>query len=100
MGVNYIAGLRRTADLDPDITLQSVSPFPKDRPVAIQPDPKTDGKDPAAPGGPAPMNAGPGFDQLVNQVATDPLREVPVNPGSPIPHVTGPDLDQTTLHSA
>lgn len=70
-------------------------PWPTNRPVIHQPLPGTDGLDPAAPGGPAPMNSGTGPHGA--PVASDPMLETPIEPGMPIPHVTGPDLSTTTL---
>lgn len=74
---------------------QTVSPQPTNRPVILQPLPSTDGLDPAAPGGPAPMNSGQG--PYGTPVASDPLLETPIQPGAAIPHVKGPDLSTTTL---
>lgn len=100
MGINYIAGLRRFAENDPEITLRHESPFPVNRPVTVQPDATTDGMDPAARSGPAPMNAGPGFEDNLASVATDPLLQAPIAPGGPVPFIPGPDVNTTTLHPA
>lgn len=70
-------------------------PWPVNRPTVHQPDVQTDSLDPAAIGGPAPMNSGQG--PYGTPVATDPLLQAPIQPGAAIPHVQGPDLDTTTL---
>jgi hypothetical protein len=70
-------------------------PWPTNRPTVHQPDVQTDSLDPAAVGGPSPMNSGQG--PYGAPVATDPLLQAPIQPGGPIPHVQGPDLDTTTL---
>lgn len=87
------AAKRLEADLNPDRQVEV--PWPTNRPTVHQPLPTTDGLDPAAPGGPAPMNSGAG--PYGAPVASDPLLETPIVPGSPVPHVKGPDLDTTTL---
>lgn len=71
-------------------------PGASNRPTVAQPDVQTDGLDPAAIGGPAPMNSGQG--PYGSPVATDPLLQAPINPGAPIPHMQGPDMDTTVLH--
>lgn len=72
------------------------SPNIEGRPTIAQPDVRTDGLDPAAVGGPAPMNSGQG--PYGASVADDPMLSNPIQPGAPIPHVQGPDQDTTTLH--
>lgn len=89
----YQAAFDSGGDLGPD-TRHEV-PWPTDRPTVAQPDPQTDSLDPAALGGPAPMNSGQG--PYGAPVASDPLLEAPINPGAPVPHTTGPDVDTTTL---
>jgi hypothetical protein len=92
--VNFAAALKRLeADLDPDAAHDV--PWPTHRPTVHQPLPQTDGLDPAAPGGPSPLNSGQG--PYGEPVASDPLMAAPMRPGSPIPHVQGPDEDTTTL---
>lgn len=71
-------------------------PWPVNRPTVHQPDVQTDSLDPAAIGGPSPMNSGQG--PYGTSVTTDQLLQAPIQPGAPIPHVTGPDVDTTTLH--
>jgi hypothetical protein len=70
-------------------------PWPTARPTVPPIQVDTDGLDPAAPGGPSPMNSGQG--PYGTPVASDPLLQAPIQPGAPIPHVEGPDLDTTTL---
>lgn len=92
--MNFAQALRRLeADLDPDRATEV--PWPTNRPTVHQPLPETDGLDPAAPGGPSPLNSGQG--PYGAPVTSDPLMDQPIMPGSPIPHQTGPDLDTTTL---
>lgn len=79
--------------VDPDRQVEV--PWPTNRPTVHQPLPQTDGLDPAAPGGPAPMNSGGG--PYGTPVVSDPLLEQPIMPGAPIPHIKGPDLSTTTL---
>lgn len=66
-----------------------------------QPEPDTDGQDPATPGGPAPYN---GVEPFSQPVVSDPEWLDPQQPTpprySPMPHIPGPDVDVTTLHSA
>ena len=89
------AARRIEADLS-TTELGMTSDWPTDRPVVHQPDVETDGLDPAALGGPAPMNSGVG--PLGDKVVTDPLLPVPQqDKGGPMPHVDGPDVDTTTL---
>jgi hypothetical protein len=73
------------------------SGWPTDRPTKSQPKIQTDGLDPAALGGPPPLNgAGP----LGEKVVSDPLVPVPQKDmGGPMPHIDGPDVDTTTLKS-
>jgi hypothetical protein len=89
----YQAAFDSGDDLGPDNRREV--PWPTDRPTVSQPDVATDGLDPAAVGGPAPMNSGQG--PYGAPVATDPMLETPINPGAPIPNTQGPDLDTTTL---
>lgn len=65
----------------------------------VQPDPSTDGMDPATPGGPAPMN---GAEPFGDPVATDPELLPPGTERSsgPVPYQPGPNLDTTTIHNA
>lgn len=92
------AAKRIQADLDGGLGPDSrhENPWPTNRPVVHQPDVQTDGLDPAAVGGPSPMNSGQG--PYGTPVATDPLLSDPIHPGAPIPHLEGPDEDTTTLH--
>lgn len=87
-----------TAELGDDLGLSGHSEpvTPQNRPVVYQPDVDTDGLDPAAVGGPAPMNSGQG--PYGAPVASDPLLQAPIQPGAPVPFTPGPDLDTTTLH--
>lgn len=71
------------------------SPLTLNRPTVHQPDVQTDSLDPAAPGGPSPLNSGMG--PYGQPVASDPLMTDPIRPGQPIPHVEGPDEDTTVL---
>jgi hypothetical protein len=76
------------------------SGWPTDRPTKHQPDIQTDGLDPAAVGGPSPLN---GTGPLGDKATSDPLLPVPqkdmggpmpaINPGGPI------DVDTTTLRN-
>ena len=95
MNFRYVARqMAREADLTSDLSM--TTEWPTDRPTIHQPAPQTDGLDPAALGGPSPLNA---FGPLGEKVVSDPL--VPTSgatPGQPIPHVKGPDVDTTTLH--
>ena len=87
------------ADLDAgmdEVDKGMVDPRPTNRPTVHQPIVQTDHMDPAALGGPAPMNSGMG--PYGRPVASDPLLEDPIRPGAPVPHVQGPDLDTTTLY--
>ena len=99
MGLNFAKAARRlTAELETSLDGDShmEAPWPTDRPTVSQPDVATDGLDPAAVGGPAPMNSAQG--PYGAPVATDPLLQDQIRPGSPVPHTQGPDLDTTTLH--
>lgn len=88
---------RIVADMFSQETMDAGWPTVRDRPVVTQPDPSTDGQDPATPGGPAPMN---GTGPYSEPVTSDPLLPVPrYDKGGPIPHVQGPDVDTTTLKS-
>ena len=72
------------------------SDFPIDRPVNSNPPLKTDGQDPATPGGAAPYNSGVGPEG--GKVVSDPLTPVPeYDKGGAIPHVEGPDVDTNVL---
>lgn len=89
------ASRRLEADLS-TTELGMTSDWPTDRPTIHQPDIKTDGLDPATPGGPSPLNSGVG--PYGEKVVTDPLVPVPYHdPGGAMPHVEGPDVDTTTL---
>lgn len=90
------AAARIQADLDGGLADGITSPGATNRPTNYQADPATDGLDPAAIGGPSPMNSGQG--PYGAPVAEDPLLQNPITPGAPIPHVDGPDVDTTTLH--
>lgn len=91
------ASRRLEADLS-NTELGMTNDFPIDRPVVHQPDTVTDGLDPAAPGGPSPLNSGVG--PYGEKVVTDPLVPVPeYDKGGPMPHIKGPDVDTTTLRS-
>jgi hypothetical protein len=72
------------------------SGWPTDRPVKHQPPVQTDGLDPAALGGPSPLN---GVGPIGEKVVTDPLLPVPQKDmGGAMPHTDGPiDVDTTTL---
>lgn len=90
-----VAAKRIEADLYSDVGMDTA--WPSDRPTHSQPPPSTDGLDPAALGGPSPLNA---FGPLGDKVVSDPL--IPTSqvvPGQPIPHKVGPDVDQTVLKS-
>ena len=90
-----LAAKRLTADITSDYGMDSG--WPSDRPTHSQPPPASDGLDPAALGGPSPLND---FGPLGEKVVSDPL--VPTShvvPGQPIPHKVGPDVDQTVLRS-
>lgn len=69
-------------------------------PRSAQPDPATDGLDPATPGGAAPYNAMEPYGQ---PVTSDPEwrdpREGPTSSG-PVPYHPGPGVDTTTIHNA
>lgn len=94
--MNFRAAAKRVeADLYSDVGMDSS--WPSDRPTHSQPPPSTDGLDPAALGGPSPLNA---FGPLGEKVVSDPL--VPTShvvPGQPIPHKPSIDVDQTVLKS-
>jgi hypothetical protein len=66
-----------------------------------QPDPETDGQDPATPGGASPFNAAEPLSEPVSSdpECLDPQGDKP-HTFSPMPHATGPDMDTTTLHGA
>jgi hypothetical protein len=69
-----------------------------------QPDPTTDGADPATSAGASPYNGAPPFGAPVTSDSEwlDPQTQVdgPTQRGAPVPHTTGPHVDQTTLHDA
>jgi hypothetical protein len=84
--------------LDPQS--QDPAGYQTPRDLGIQP--KTDGQDPATPGGPAPYN---GAEPTGKPVTTDPMwqspDEPPKPPYSPTPYLgPGPNVDVTTLHNA
>lgn len=97
----------RTADLSTDLAMDPSAQEAKDGPVRGQygqPDPSTDGADPATPGGPSPFNGAPPFGEpaTTDPEWLDPQTQVDGQPdrGAPVPHMTGPHVDQTTLHNA
>lgn len=95
--MNFREASRRLADLSTSETGMTAD-WPSDRPVRHQPDVQTDGLDPAALGGPSPLNSGVG--PFGEKVVTDPLVPVPVHdPGGNMPHLEGPDVDTTVLKS-
>lgn len=68
--------------------------------ITSEPDPETDGQDPATPGGPSPYNGAAPFSE---PVVTDPLWRDPTQPRNPrdkMPFTPGPDVDVSTLHRA
>lgn len=79
-----------------DVTMQDAS-LPAGQ-IAWQPDVKTDGMDPASPGGPSPYNGAEPFSKPVtsNPEWLDPQDH---NDGH-MPYTPGPDVDTTTLHRA
>lgn len=95
--------LRTAGDLSADMSMDpsSMGAESEDKRRTYQPDPSTDGMDPATPGGPAPYNSVEPFGQ---PVATDPLLPTPQGhePGRKNMPFTGPgpDVDTTTLHNA
>lgn len=101
--MNYRAALQRLAgslgsdeSADPTNSLANDVDTPASQ-RTVQPDPSTDGMDPATPGGPAPMN---GVEPFGEPVATDPQLEAPVRQKGPVPFQPGPNLDTTTIHNA
>jgi hypothetical protein len=86
--------LERQADLSGDLDMNT--DWPTNRPTVHQPPVQTDGMDPAALGGPSPLN---GAAPLSEKVTTDPLLPVPQKDmGGAMPHIDGPiDVDTTTL---
>jgi hypothetical protein len=81
------------ADLSSDLEMSTG--WPTDRPTKHNPPLNTDGLDPAAIGGPSPLN---GTEPLGTKVVTDPLVAVPQKDmGGSMPHTVGPDVDTTTL---
>lgn len=96
--MNFREASRKLADLSSAELTGVSSDWPIDRPTHHQPDVKTDGQDPGAPGGPSPLNSGVG--PYGEKVVSDPLVPVPYeNKGAPMPHIVGPDVDETTLRS-
>jgi len=90
-----LAATRIEADLNyGDLAMDSG--WPTDRPVKHQPAVQTDGLDPAALGGPSPLN---GTGPIGEKVVSDPLTPVPQKDmGGPMPHIDGPiDVDTTVL---
>jgi hypothetical protein len=94
---------KRADDLSAD---ESMDPSSQDASLphgrqTFQPDPRTDGLDPASPGGPAPYN---GVEPFGEPVATDPMLPEPKGHEKdrrPVPYTgPGPDVDVTTIHSA
>ena len=102
--MDFQAAHRKIAD---DATSQmSMDPSSEDASLphgrqTYQPDPKTDGMDPAYSGGPSPMN---GVEPFGQPVATDPMLPLPLGhePGrKSVPYTgPGPDVDVTVLHGA
>jgi len=90
------ASKRLEADLGSAELTGISSDWPIDRPVYHNPPLQTDGLDPAALGGPPPLNSGVG--PYGEKVVSDPLVPVPTRDmGGEMPHVKGPDVDTTTL---
>jgi hypothetical protein len=88
-----LAANRIQADLSGDLTM--TTDWPSDRPVFSNPELQTDGLDPAAEGGPSPLN---GTGPLGEKVVSDPLTPVPQKDiGGTMPHTRGPDVDTTVL---
>lgn len=87
------------------ITDESLDPMMQDAGLPAgrtewQPDPESDGMDPATPGGPAPYN---GAEPFGEPVATDPEWLDPRDRSGKdqrMPYQPGPDVDVTTLHRA
>lgn len=94
----HLAG-ELSSDLSMDPTMEDAS-MPGRR-TEWQPDPGSDGMDPASPGGASPFNGAEPFGQ---PVADDPEwlnpQDPKPKPGDKMPHLQGPDEDVTTLHSA
>lgn len=97
------AAAKIAADLSGDL---SMDPTMQDADLRgsrteFQPDPETDGMDPATPGGPAPYNGAEPFSEPVvsDPMWLDPQGERPSRQ-DPLPHFRGPDVNVTTLHSA
>src|SRR4051812_2249061 len=94
--MNFREAARR---LEADLSTTEVgmtSDWPTDRPTVHQPEIQTDTLDPAAPGGPSPLNSGVG--PYGDKVVTDPLVPVPTrDKGGKMPHLPGSDVDTTTL---
>lgn len=96
--MNFREASRRLADLGSSELTNITSDWPISRPTHAQPPPKTDGLDPAALGGPSPLNSGAG--PYGEKVVSDPLVPVPYHDkGGPIPHTVGPDVDETVLRN-
>ena len=106
--MDFVAAARHLAagyDDDPmgmslDPTMQDAKGVGNDPSPGSIP-PKSDGQDPATPGGAAPYNGSEPFGQPVttDEMWLDPQKNKPA-PYSPMPHVFGPDEDKTTLHNA
>ena len=87
------------------ITDESLDPTMQDAAMPVgrtewQPEPDTDGMDPATPGGPAPYN---GAEPFGEPVVTDPEWSDPRDRSGKdrrMPYHPGPDVDVTTLHRA
>jgi hypothetical protein len=88
-----------SSDMAMDSSMEDAS-LPATR-QTFQPPPATDGLDPAASGGAAPMNA---VEPFGKPVVSDPLLPGPAGHESdrgPVPYTgPGPDVDVTTLHGA
>ena len=96
---HHIAADGLSSDMSMDPTMEDASMVgPR---VWSQPPTKTDGADPATPGGPSPYNGVAPFGNPVTSDPEwlDPQGKLPKR-YSPMPHVPGPDEDVMTLHSA
>jgi hypothetical protein len=102
--MNFRGAIRKvSSDLSADESMDPSSQdgsLPHNRPT-YQPPPKTDGLDPAALGGPSPMN---GVAPFGEPVVSDPMLPEPQGhePGrKAVPYEgPGPDVDVTVLHGA
>lgn len=94
--VHRLAGSMGDESADPTDSLANDVDTPASR-RTVQPDPSTDGMDPATPGGPAPMN---GVEPFGEPVATDPQLDAAPRKRGPVPFLPGPNLDTTTIHNA